>query len=59
MIAYLVERVYSDPTRPNAMLSIWSSFERAQAWAERHRADAADADLAIRVREIGPPAHSA
>ena len=36
MLVYMVERVYRDGGRPASVLSIWSTLDRAQAWAERN-----------------------
>ncbi len=52
MLMYLVERVYHDASRPGSVMSVWSSLERAQAWAERNHVDDGESHLAIRVQDL-------
>lgn len=49
---YVVERVYDDPRRPSSVMSVWSSLDRAQAWAERHPNGAPGSHLAIRAKTV-------
>lgn len=53
MLVYMVERVYRDGLRPASVLSIWSSLDRAQAWAERNTVDDdGESHVAIRVQDV-------
>jgi hypothetical protein len=52
MLVYLVERVYHDSSRARSVMSVWSSFDRAQAWAERHHVDDDHSHVAIRVQHV-------
>ena len=52
MLMYLVERVYLDASRSGSVMSVWSSLERAQSWAERNHVDDGESHLAIRVQDV-------
>jgi len=52
MLMYLVERVYHEASRPGSVMSVWSSLDRAQAWAERNHFDDGESHIAIRVQEV-------
>lgn len=52
MLVYMVERVYRDARRPPSVLSVWSSLDRAQAWAERNSIDDDESHVAIRVQQV-------
>ena len=52
MLVYLVERVYHDMSRPSSVMSVWSTLDRAQAWAERNHIDDGHSHVAIRVQDV-------
>jgi hypothetical protein len=52
MLIYVVERVYDDPRHPRSVMSVWSSLDRARAWAERPRHVAPGTHLAIRATTV-------
>lgn len=52
MLVYLVERVYHDSPRARSVMSVWSSLDRAQAWAERHHVDDDHSHITIRVQDV-------
>lgn len=51
MLVYMVERVYRD-ARPASVLSIWSTLDRAQEWAQRNAIDDGESHVAIRVQNV-------
>jgi heme-degrading monooxygenase HmoA len=52
VLVYMVERVYRDGRRPSSVLSIWSTLDRAQDWAQRNAIDDGESHVAIRVHDV-------